>query len=150
VWTGETGAGGVLKNLFVIVALISMPIHAFSAGIPECFVGRWQSNEALTLEDMRKHPEVTEKARAIFEKMLFGSLVLVFGPGYGGWYLEGEQTRADISFEKFDVMERGTNWVTLRTHILGVENHQQWFCESGRIYTLVSKWEFREYFSPLP
>lgn len=139
-----------MKNLFVIAALVSIPFHAFSAGIPECFVGRWKSDEALTLEDMRKHPEVTEKARAIFENKFFGSLVLVQGPGYGGWYLEGEQTRADISFEKFDVMERGTNRVTLRSYTWGVERHQQWFCESGRIYTFVSKWEFREYFSPLP
>jgi len=139
-----------VKNLFVIAALILIPVHAFSAGIPECFVGRWKSDEALTLEDMRKHPEVTEKARAIFERNFFGSLVLVFGPSYGGGYLEGEQTRANLSFEKFDVMERETNRITVRTHTLGVEQHQQWFCESGRIYTLVSRWEFREYFSPLP
>jgi len=147
---GETDGRGVVKNLFVIAALILIPVHAFSAGIPECFLGRWKSDEALTLEDMRKHPEITEKARAIFRSNFFGSLVLVYGPGYGGWYLEGEQTRADISFEKFDVVERGANWVTLRSRTLGAEQHQQWFCESGRIYTFVSKWAFREYFSPLP
>jgi len=139
-----------MKNLLAITALISMPLSAVSADIPECFVGRWKSDEALTLEDMRKHPEVTEKVRAIFENKFFGSLVLVFGPGYGGGYLEGEQTRTDIPFERFDVMGRGTDWVILRTRTLGAELHQQWFCEGGRIYVLTSKWEFREYFSPLP
>jgi hypothetical protein len=139
-----------MKNFFAIAALILMPLHAFSADIPECFLGRWKSDEALTLEDMRKHPEVTEKARAFFENKFFGSLVLVYGPGYGGGYLEGEQTRADLFFEKFDVMERGTDWVTLRIRTLGVEQHQQWFCESGRIYVLVTRWKFREYFSALP
>jgi hypothetical protein len=147
---GETGTRGVVKNLFVIAALILIPIRASSADIPECFVGRWKSNEALTLEDMRKHPEVTEKAKATFENKLFGHLVLVFGPGYGGGYLEGEQTRENLSFQRFDVMERGTNWVTLRIRTLGVEQHRQRFCDSGRIYVLVSRWEFREYFLPLP
>jgi hypothetical protein len=139
-----------MKTFVTLFAFLFAPLHVLSAAIPDCFIGRWKSDEALTLQDMRKHPEVTEKAKALFENKFFGRLVLVNGPNYGGGYLEGEQTPADLSFEKYDVAERGTNWVTFRSRTLGIVQLQRWVCEEGRIYAMVSRWEFREYFSPLP
>jgi hypothetical protein len=139
-----------MKTLPALIALVLTPLHALSACVPDCFIGRWKSDEALTLQDMRRHPEVTEKAKALFDNKFFGRLILVNGPSYGGGYLEGRQSPADLSFEKYDIAERGANWVTFRNRTLGVVQLQRWVCEDNRIYTVVSRWEFREYFSPLP
>lgn len=138
-----------MRHRIALIALASIPVLC-SAQVPECFVGRWKSDEILTLADMRKHPEVTEKARDLFENSFFGHLVLIFGPRHVGGYLEGEQTREDLSFNRVDIVASGPNWLTLRSRVLGEEMLQKWACEDDRIYAIVTKWEFREYFSPLP
>jgi len=114
--------------------------------VPECFVGRWKSDEALTLADMRKHPEVTEKARALFENKFFGRLILIFGARRVGSYFE-EQGLAELTFKPVDAVATGPKSMTLRGPNEGLV---QWACEDGRIYAVVTRWEFREYFLPLP
>jgi|APFre7841882724_1041349.scaffolds.fasta_scaffold170842_1 hypothetical protein len=121
-----------------------------AAEVPGCFVGRWKSNEAKTLEDMRRHPEVTAKARALFENNFFGRLVLVISPRHSAGYLEGKQSPVDMTFEVNDVVEAGPAHMVLRTKLMGVTSTQKWFCEGEEIYGLTSRWEFREYFSRLP
>jgi hypothetical protein len=139
-----------MRSLVVLLAIASLPVLC-SAQVPECFVGRWKSDEARTLADMRKHPEVSEKARALFEnKKFFGRLVLIFGPRHVGSYFEGEQSPDHVSFERVDVVASGRNSLTLRSRASGEEMLQKWACEDGRIYAVVTRWEFREYFSPLP
>ncbi|NUN61970.1 MAG: hypothetical protein HUU13_12910 [Burkholderiaceae bacterium] len=138
-----------MRKLLAVLALTVAPTCAFSQ-VPGCLVGRWKSDEALTLADMRKHPEVTERAKALFENRFFGRLILIFGSRHIGSYFEDEQGRADLSFDEVRVVESGSNWATLRSRLLGVEHLQRWGCENGRIYAVITKWEFREYFSPLP
>ena len=119
-------------SLLLLVALLfSQSSHA--ADVPNCFVGRWKSDEALTLEDMRKHPEVTEKARLLFEKGFFGRLVLVFGQRYVGGYLDGEQRPEELTFQRVDVLERGSDWLILRSRLLGSST-----IRSGNVKTVES------------
>lgn len=139
-----------MKLLLTVLTTILACANASAESIPECFMGRWKSDEALTLQDMRKHPEVTEKAKILFENHFFGRLVLIIGPRYSGAYFDGERDSPTIPFELNDVVERGADWVTLRDRTLGIVQEQRWVCEEGRIYALVSKWQFKEYFSPLP
>ncbi len=134
----------------VVFAALALGTPAAISGVPECMIGRWKSDEALTLADMRKHPEVTEKAKALFENKFFGRLILIFGSRYAGSYFEGEQDQRDRLLEKIEVVASGSNWVTLSNRYLDTENIQQWVCEDGRIYAEVTKWKFREYFSPMP
>lgn len=117
-----------MKPSLLLLAALFFSRSALAVDVPNCFVGRWKSDEALTLEDMRKHPEVTEKALLLFEKNFFGRLVLVFGPRYAGGYLEGEQSRKELSFQRVDVIDMGPDWAILRSKLLGVEQYQGWHC----------------------
>jgi hypothetical protein len=36
----------------------------------------------------------------------------------------------------------------VRTNLVGMAQDTKWFCEGGVIYVLVSRWKFREYFTP--
>lgn len=122
---------------------------AFAApSLPNCFLGRWRSDEALTLADMRSHPEVTQKARALFEKQFFGKLVVVFGSRVSGHYLEPEQGPADMVFEPLDIVSATETSVVLRRRLLGVWLDSEMHCEGGRLWVHVSRWQFREWFSP--
>jgi len=98
---------------------------------------------------MPKHPEVTQKARALFEKDFFGQLVIINGPNRGAAYLENDHDQGPLTFEARNVIERGDDWMVSSHELLGVTINTKWFCEDGRIYALVSRWEFREYFPPL-
>lgn len=52
--------------------------------LPDCMLGRWRSDEGMTLADMRQHPEVTQRVRALFENQFFGQLVVVFSRRLSG------------------------------------------------------------------
>lgn len=135
-----------------VAALLLFFAASFSdaAELPQCFLGLWKSDEALTLADMQQHPEVTEKARSLFEKHFFGRLVLIFGKRFSGGYFEGEQARSELTLETHEIVEAGPNHAVLRTELMGGKLTSQWFCEGELIYTLVTKWEFREYFTRVP
>ena len=143
-------AGLVMKTIAIALSTLLASLPAFAIDPPACFLGRWKSDEALTLADMNKHPEVTEKARALFENKFFGRLVLINGSRNSGTYFEDISSPQEIIFTPYAVIQRGEDWVTLRHKILGIDSESKWFCEGTRIYALVTKWEFREYFSPIP
>lgn len=77
-----------MKTSAIALATVLASLPAFAMDPPACFFGRWKSDETLTLADMRKHPEVTEKARALFESKFFGRLVLINGSRNSGTYFE--------------------------------------------------------------
>ncbi len=133
------------------MAVVALLWHTSAAAnlIPQCLLGRWKSDEARTLAEVRLNPEVTPQARAVFENGLLGKLVIIFGPRWSGGYLEGRQDRSTISFEPYDVVESSAAGVALRTQVQGVTLTNRWFCEGNAIYTLTTRWGIREYFSPL-
>jgi len=130
------------------LSLVVLANKASSAELPDCFLGRWRSSEALTLADMRKHPEVTPKARALFEAHFFGRLVLVNTRTRSGSYFEPEQDRNSLSLEPIQVVSSTPTSVVIRTVLVGIAQDTEWFCDDGVIYALVSRWKFREYFTP--
>jgi hypothetical protein len=140
----------IMKAFALALPILLASLSGLAMEPPNCFLGRWKSDESLTLADMRKHPEVTDKARSLFENRFFGRLVLINGSHYGAAYFEDDPAPQALTFEPYDVVERGADWMILRSTLLGFESRTKWFCEDHRIYALVSKWEFREYFSPLP
>jgi hypothetical protein len=135
-----------------VAALIAtlVPQIGFAVDPPACFLGLWKSDATLTLEDMRKHPEITEKARSLFENNFFGHLVVIYGSRSSASYFEDREDRQSLTFEPYDVVERGPDWMLLSREFSGTKVKSKLFCEGSKIYALVSKWEFREYFSPLP
>lgn len=135
------------RVLVLLAALLCQSVSA-APSLPNCFLGRWRSNESLTLADMRQHPEITQKARELFEKQLFGRLVLVFGSKLSGAYLEPEQERQDIVFVPVDVVSSMEASAVLRSTTLGIVQENEFHCEGGKLWVNVSRWKFREYFSP--
>lgn len=138
-------------NWVGVIAVLSLVLHVTKASaeeLPDCFLGRWRSNEALTLADMRKHPEVTPKARALFEAGFFGRLVLVNTRTLSGSYFEPEQDRNSLSLEPIRLVRSTPTSAVIRTDLVGIAQDTEWFCEGANIYALVSRWKFREYFTP--
>ena len=125
--------------------LIALAAATHAAELPDCFLGRWRSNEALTLADMHKHPEVTPKARSLFEAAFFGRLVVVYTKSRSGAYLEPEQDRNSLTLDPLEVVSSTSTSAVVRRHIEGFALDAELFCEDGR---LVSRWKFREYFTP--
>lgn len=135
--------------------------QAFAAGLPDCMLGRWRSNEALTLADMREHPEVTPKARAFMEADFFGRLVLVNTRTLSGSIFEPAKRNSltskseslslkpdPFSLKPFEVLSSTPTSAVIRTVPFGVDFETEWFCEGNLIYALVTGWRFREYFTP--
>jgi len=135
--------GVIAITTFVVVAG-----KTSAAELPDCFLGRWRSNEALTLADMRKHPEVTPKARALFEAGFFGRLVLVNTRTRSGGYFDSEKDRKSLALEPIQVASSTPTSAVIRTDLVGTAQDTEWFCEGATIYALVSRWKFREYFTP--
>jgi len=136
-----------LVRIIAALSLVVLASKAPCAELPDCLLGRWRSNEALTLADMRRHPEVTPQARALFEAAFFGRLVLVNTRTRSGAYLEPEQDRDSLSLQPIQVVRSTPTSAVIRTDLAGIAQDTEWFCEGGVIYALVSRWKFREYFA---
>jgi hypothetical protein len=139
-----------MKLAIVVWFLALVAPVARSSDLPSCLIGRWKSDEIRTLQEMRRHAEVTEKARLLFENDFFGRLIVVFGSRGSTSYFDGEQVPDERTYEPYDVVESTAASVVLRVSVSGRQWSQRWFCDEDSIYTLVSKWEFREYFKRLP
>ena len=130
------------------LGLVVLAGQASADDLPDCFLGRWRSNEALTLADMRQHPEVTPKARALFEAGFFGRLVLVNTRTRSGGYFDSEPDRKALAMKPVQVLSSTPTSAVIRTDLIGVPQDTEWFCEGQTIYALVSRWKFREVFTP--
>lgn len=136
------------RTLLALLAVFSCGSAMAAPSVPACMLGRWRSDEGLTLADMRRHPEVTQKARALFENQFFGKLVIVFGRRLSGHYLEPHQGPTDIVFEPTSVISSTNSSAVLRSTALGIVLEDEFHCEGGKLWVHVSRWKFREYFSP--
>jgi len=112
--------------------------------MPDAFIGKWKSDEALTLQDMNKY-NVTDKARKVLEQGMFGRLVVIFRKGEGASYFEDEETPV---FEPYEIVEVGDNSVTIKYYVDVLKDYMErtWYVEDNLLYTRTSKWNFKEYF----
>ena len=101
-------------------ALLALASNASAGELPDCFLGRWRSNESLTLADMRNHHEVTPKARALFEAGFFGRLVLVNTRTRSGGYFDSEQDRKSLSLEPIQVLSSTPTSAVVRTDLVDI------------------------------
>lgn len=137
-----------IVRIIATLALVVPTTKTSATELPDCFLGRWRSSEALTLADMRRHPEVTPKARAMFEAGFFGRLVLVNTRTRSGGYFDSGPDRTSLSLLPIQVVSSTPASAVIRTDLVGIAQDTEWFCEGGTIYALVSRWKFREYFTP--
>ena len=95
-------------NIFAGFLLLLFSPALLSAEIPDAFLGKWKSDEALTLRDMNQY-DVPDKVRKILEDGMFGRLVVIFKNDVGASYFEDEEVP---EFEPYEIIEVGDNSVT--------------------------------------
>ena len=129
------------------IALISlfMVLAAGCAKYPaNPLIGTWQSDAEATLADMRQHPEVTEKARKLFENDFFGHLRVtytvdrVLTDDDKGFHTEGPYKVVEVTTGYVDVLQ----FEALQQK----EVNERIYLDGDKFYVFTSKYNFKEYF----
>jgi len=96
---------------------------------------------------MRKHPEVTEKAKKLFTNHFFGRLVIIYKNGEAAWYLMGEKP-TELEFINFQTVLSNDNSVSFKffDKTLGENTGSTIYRDGDCYYMFTSKWKFKEYF----
>ncbi|WP_410497893.1 hypothetical protein [Chitinibacter sp. S2-10] len=138
-----------MKNCLIalLFALVLQP--ACSKELETQMLGKWQSNEEKTLDDMRKTKDIPARTRKFFENNFFGRLILVIREGESSSYFADDKN-LNIEFAPYEIIKKGDNYLIIKdfNSVLNKIEEQQWFFEKDCMYTYVSKWKFREYFCP--
>ena len=137
-----------MKKPLLILLLLALPVAGKSAEVPDWLIGTWQSNEKLTLADMNRHPEVSQKARKFFENKFFGRDVQIFRKNDSTSYFVDDKP-AHLKYEAYEKISVNGDTIKIVdfNNILGKMEHTI-YREGQCFYVLVSKWEFKEYFCP--
>lgn len=141
----------MLIKLISILALLSIFSSAQAEDPIDKFLGRWQSDEEKTLEDMQRHPDIPKQSRQYLEKNLFGQLILIIRKNESASYFPEDENSKIAEFEPHTVTEVGDNYVVFQGYdlLLGKERQTKFYYEDGYIFTYVTKWNFKEYFHRL-
>ena len=136
------------KSMRIQIILLSM-FYASLAGAYEVsdFLGKWQSNEKLTLDSMEAVPGIPDKARSFFREGFFGRLVVISRIDESAVYFIDEKPD-EIEFHRHIIHKISDN--QFRVEYPEEEDSS----DSSGIMTLngscysveVSKWKFNEYF----
>ena len=131
--------------ILLILSAVSIPVTASS--VPKWLAGTWKSNEEKTLEDMRKHPEITEKAKKLFTNHFFGRLVIIYKNEEAAWYLIGDNPEK-LEFIRYQAFPSGNNSVTFKffDKTFGEKAGSTIYRDGDCYYMFTSKWKFKEYF----
>ncbi len=136
-----------MKFLISALAFLTLGPASTPLDLPAAFVGVWRSDEAKTLEDLRKHPEVSNAATRLAEGHFYEGLVYVVERDrLASLFIE--DAGEPVQFQPYTVTEIGEDYLKIEqmNPNFGVMEEQQWFFEAGCIYTYSSKWHVREYF----
>ena len=135
-----------LGGLLVSLALIFAGCESRQA-IPGAFVGKWQSDEQLTLESMRASDLVDAEARFVFENGFFGQLIVEYRLHEGRSYFADEGEPPD--FEAHVIVDSGPNFVILRSpdnEELGLATERTWYVDGDMMIVQLEEWGFVEVF----
>ena len=133
--------GSVIACLMILGGCESRP------EIPAAFVGKWQSDEQLTLESMRASDRVDGEARFLFENGFFGRLIVEYRQHEGRSYFLDEPERPD--FEPHDIVDSGPNFVIFRepdNEQLGLSTERTWYVDGDMMIVQLEEWGFVEVF----
>lgn len=114
-------------------------------------LGKWQSDEAKTLEDMRQHPEIPANVQERFKHNYYGRLRLIIQKERSAAYFPDQDLEEPIKFGEHRFLQQGDNYLDI-----GFYNSEEqrddvirWYFEGEYMYTYVPKWQFREYYKKL-
>lgn len=133
------------KKRLIGIILTLLASSASSNEVHETIIGKWQSDETLTLEDMNRH-SITTKARDIFEDDFFGKLIIIIRKNEFASYFLGED---EPKFEPYEIIESNENSITIQYYWEYIDDYNEMtlYLEDDYLYIPIpTKWEFNEYF----
>ncbi len=136
-----------MKHLLPMIVLCLAGHAAIAQDLQSALIGKWRSDEAKTLADMHKHPEIPEKSRKFFEHRFFGRLVNVIEKGRAASYFIEDQGKP-LEYYPYTITEVGANYLKIqyKSKITDTMLEEQLFFEGDCYYVYITKSQFREYF----
>ena len=118
-----------------------------SSAVPHsAILGKWKSNEELTLKSMNAVVGMNEEVREYFENNLFGHLQVE-------WLKEksravNEIDDFDIGYVPYEVLEVDSKFIRVRewSSFLNDYDESTLYLDGDCYYVITTKYEFREYF----
>ena len=109
-------------------------------------LGKWKSNEKLTLASMNSVEGVTPKARESFENELFGHLMVEFREKK--YRTINDKDNYESGFVPYEVLEVTDRYIRLRewSDLLKEYEGSTLYLDGECYYVMTSKFNFREYF----
>ncbi|MHC9511182.1 hypothetical protein [Kangiella sp. M94] len=131
--------GKILVTSLLILSF-NLPVKA-----TPFLVGTWKSNEELTVQSMERTIGIPEKSREAFRNDFFGKLTIKVKKNTFSAYFDGKQLELDMEYE---VTKINNNSFLIKSYSKQTEDitEQKITIEGDCYYTLVSDWQFREYF----
>jgi len=135
----------------IIVAMFAFCASAQAKDYTKEILGKWQSDEAKTLEDISRHPEIPADALKTYKNHYYGRLRLIIQKDRSAAYFTDQDLNEPIKFGAHKFSEQGDNYLDISffDEASKKEDVIRWYFDGKYMYTIVSKWKFREYYRKL-
>lgn len=124
--------------------LIAAAVLGCQSSPRRLMLGRWQSDRAATLEELRDHPSITPTQRDLLDDVL-GRLVIEYREGSATSKLDGWS-----GSWQYDVVGEGPNYVDLRGFDERSGDVKRIWIQGDRMWVQVEGMGFNEYYSRMP
>ena len=106
-------------------------------------LGEWKSDEERTLREVESVKDMPQKTKQFFKDNFFGRLELRITENIIYSKFEGEESEGP-----YEILKQTENSVTLKAwnENLNEYEEQTFYIEGEAIYTIISKYSFKEYF----
>jgi len=109
----NTPRRGLLRPGWLTLVTVILCVTGPAYGRDGCRIeGKWKSNAALTIADMKKHGHVTAEQRRFMANGFFGRLVHEFSCSKGRTYF-AEEGPKNADWRPYRILEKGPNYVVL-------------------------------------
>lgn len=102
-------------KIIIFISLCSFLLISCATTRNDCpLLGKWQSNEKATLEEMEKHGgDIPEKLKKMLSDKFFGQLTLEYTCSTMTSYFKDSPTAKDM---KYEIIRRESNLLEVRYH----------------------------------
>ena len=138
-------------RILIIVAMFALCNAAQAKDFTKEILGKWQSDEMKTLEDINKHSEIPAAVLANYNNNYYGRLRLIIQKERSAAYFPDQALKEPIKFGEHKFVKQGENFLDISFYdeVTKKQDVIRWYFEGDYIYTIVSQWQFREYYKKL-
>ena len=129
---------------YFLVFVLSFPVYAMEFSQ---HIGKWKSNEQMTLQSMNGKKNIPEKMVKLFTKDFFGKLIIEIKEETVSSYFvdDNEWKQENLPYTK-KVLSPNSIFISYTDKETDIKLEYEYIFENNCFYTLVSKFQFREYF----